>query len=264
MNKKLCISILLLSLLCLGIVGQALAQTRLPGVHYGDNFVYSLVSNWSSSNSSLTVPSELVDFNSTLSFNVTVTAVQGVNVTAMTVQRFGNNSTDDNRLITMNVDSGSNYFMNGFAGFFDANLGAGDLLRPSGNDTNPVTGVTSESVRINQTIPRTYASGTRDTNVVTVSYPVIDASNTTLGTQTITYYIDKAVGVLVERKDYTEFPDQNGTELWTLKSTNVWTVSPPPLELPLPILIAVVAVVVVIVVAVVYRGRKGRRKRSRR
>ena len=174
MNKKLTIALPLLAFLVFGLVGQTLAQTRLPGVHQEDYFIYDITSHWSSSNASLSVPPYLLGINDTRWYNVTVSGVQGINVTARTAQHFAN-GTDDNRLITLDVDSGSIYFMYGFQGFFDANLTVGELLRPSGNST----------VTINQTISRDYVSGKRDTNVVAISYPITDSTNSSIGTATV-------------------------------------------------------------------------------
>jgi hypothetical protein len=201
-----------------------------------------------------------VQINGTVAYNVTVSAVIDVNVTATNTWKFSN-GTELNSLVTLDTDSGTLFFSVydwAFLGFYNANLGVNDVLYPGGNLTDPI--------RINQTTTREYASGKRDTNVVIISYDsslASDPTNSTVGTTTITHYIDKATGVLVERKIFTEFPDQNGTELWKLKSTNLWAVSAAPLD-PLMIVVAVVAAVVVAaVVGVVYRGRRRRGRRSR-
>ena len=208
MKRKLTVTLTILCLLCFGIIGQVIAQTHLPGVTFGDNFVYSITSSWNSSNASAIVPLFLVEINSTVAYNVTVTYVIDVNVTAMNTWRFLN-GTDLNSLVTLDTNSGQVYeYIPGlpaFQGFYDANLGVNEFLRPSGNNTVPVW--------INQTITRDYASGKRDTNVVTLSYQSTDVTNSSIGTTTATFYIDKATGVLVERRDFTEFPDQSGAEL---------------------------------------------------
>ena len=153
--------------------------------------------------------------------------------------------------------------MEGFHGFYLANLNVNDLLHPTGEEGE-------DGLRVNETVSREYASGKRDTNVVIISGPSIlgsDLTNTTVGTTTITYYIDKATGVLVERKDYSEFPGQNGTEQhWVLKWTSLWTVSPSTeFPLPIPVLIVIVVVTVVaILAAVFYKIRKARGRRHRR
>jgi hypothetical protein len=263
MNKKLMIALPLLFLLCFGLVGQVLAQTRVPGVTFGDNLIYSITSSWSTSNASATVPAYLVQINDTRVYNVTVTYVIDDNVTALNIWSF-TNGTDIISRATVNTDSGEllEYIpgLPAFQGFYDANLGVNELLYPSGN----------YSITINQTVTRDYASGKRDTNVLTVSnlsYLGSDLTNSTLVTTTINQYMDKATGVLVERTIFTEYPDQNWTELWTLKSTNLWAVSATPLEtpLPLPIIVAIVAIIVVVIIAAVYfRGKRHRRKKFRR
>lgn len=263
MNLKLTAALSLTVLLCFGLVGQSLAQTHMPGVQPGDEFVYGITSYWSSSNASLTAPVQFLDVNNTLWYNVTVSYVQETNVTAMTAQHFVNN-TEDNRLITLDVESDTMYFMEGFRGFYLANLSVNDLLHPTGEDGE-------DGLRVNETVSREYASGKRDTNVVTISGPstlASDPTNTTVGTTTITYYIDKATGVLVERKDFTEFPDQSGTEQhWVLKWTSLWTITTPVAEfpLPIPVLIAIVVVVVVAISATIfYKKWRTRPKRHRR
>jgi hypothetical protein len=143
------------------------------------------------------------------------------------------------------------YYMNGFQGFFAANLNVNDLLRAQ----------ISDGVTINQTLNRNYIGGSRQTNLVEASYEVIDSTNTTTGTTTTTYYIDRATGVMVERLDYTVYPDQTGSIEWKLIKTNVWDASD-PLPLPLEVLVGIVALGAVAVIAVVYvfRSRKKRKK----
>lgn len=265
MNKKLTITLPLMFLLCFGLVGQVFAQTRVLGVTFGDNLIYSRTSTWQTSNASAILPPYLVDtINGTLNYNVTVYYVAGNNVTEIEAWTF-KNGTVINSVATINTDTDDVYDfvpnLPPFQGFYDANLQVNDPLYP-GNLTIPL--------RINQTITRDYASGKRDTNLVEYSYQVEDATdptNSTIGTQTESLYIDKATGVLVEGRVFSQFADHNGTELWTLQSTNLWAVSAAPLELPLPwpIIVAIVAVVVVVVAAAVYfRGKRHRRRKFRR
>ncbi len=261
MNKKLMITLPLLFLMCFGLVGQVLAQTRVPGVTFGDNIIYSITSSWNTSNASATAPQFLVDtVNGTLAYNVTVTYVVNDNVTETIAWSF-KNGTVINSFATINTDTGEVYEyvpnLRAFQGFYDANLQVNDPLYP-GNLTLPFW--------INQTITLDYPGGKRDTNVVEYSYGVQNPDNVT-GTETQSLYIDKATGVLVELKIFSQFPDQDGTQLWKLTSTNLWAVSATPLEtpLPLPIIVAIVAVIIVVVVAAVYfRGKRHRRKKFRR
>jgi hypothetical protein len=257
MNSKLTVAIPLLILLCFGLAAQTFAQTtRTPGVKTGDSLTFSITSRWNSTDSSLTVPDTLVDLNNTDYYKVYVSDVFVFNVTATNTWRF-KNGTELPSLVILDIYSGTMYYMSGFEGFFIANLTAGDYVHPSGSDL----------FTINQTISRDYASGKRDTNVLSLSAPVVDnATNVSIGTEEVTFYIDKATGVVVELVDTTEYfaSAETGSIIWLLTETNLWNASPQSeLPLPLPIIIAIVAVIVVVIVAVVYfKTRKHRKKKS--
>ena len=256
MNKKLAITVSLIIILCFSLAGQVFAVTSSPGVRGGDYFTYSISSYWTSTNTSLTVPEYLLENNNTKWFNVSISSVIGANVTATNLWEY-NNGTTGNSLVVMEVDNATVYFalenLPAFLGFFNANQSVNDLLLPLSNN----------DVRINSTINREYAGGNRETNVVSVSYAVTDYYNTSLGTETITYYIDKATGVLVERIDFTEFPDQTGSVTWKLTDTNAWTFSIKPfswLDI-LGIVIVIVIIVVVIVLFIMSRRNRGRKSK---
>lgn len=252
MSKKLAAAITLLTVLCFSLAGQALAQTGSPGVEGGDYFTFSINTHWNTTNSSHTVPEYLVENNNTKWYNVSVSYVSGANVTATNTWEYNNGTTGNSR-VEMEVNNGTVYFaiqgLPAFQGFFPADLNMGDPIRPLAN--NPV--------RVNETVTREYAGVSREVNVVTFSYQVTDYSNSSIGDETLTFYIDKATGVLVERIDYTEFPDQTGSLEWKLTETNVWGTSTQPMSLLETV--AIIAVIAIIVVIVMYllRGRRQRR-----
>ena len=264
MNKKLTITIFLLIILGFGVVGQALAQTRTPGVKVNDYLVYNITSHWNPASATEATPPALIDLNNTKNYNVTITGVSGANVTTNQLWDFVN-GTELPYLAGWNLESAESYYMSSpFEGIVGANLGVGDLLHPSGND----------SLTINQTITRNYASGARETNVIQISAPVQNSTTdevtnqttyTTIGNQDLTFYIDKATGVLVEQRSEISSltPVESGSTVWTLKETNLWEVSAPtaPAVSALEI-IAIVVVIVVVVAAVVFVGlrRKSHRK----
>ncbi len=236
MNRKLTIAISLLVVLAFSSLGQALAQSQEIGVHVGDRFVYSITAQYSSSNSSVAIPPGLVDANKTTTFNVTVTAVQNPNVTATIAWSFSN-GTVVNSTVTVDVDSGNPvyYVPNApvFEGFYYANLGEGDLLRPSGS-----------YLPINQTITGSFASGFREVNFAQFTFTGSVTENITTGIQTTSYFIDKATGVLFQRVDNATSLDlvttlfQSASETWTLVETNLWNAStsqnPTPSPSPSP------------------------------
>jgi hypothetical protein len=250
MNKKFAI-VLFLAILCLSTNAYA-TQPVVSGVKAGDSFSYSINTHWSTTNLSLTSPPEyLVYNNQTKFYNVTVLYVEDVNVVAMNLWEDNNGAQQLSR-VDLNIDNGTVYFVSGkmsFLGFFPADMNVGDLLRPSGNS----------SLSVNSTETWEYSSGKRDTNVVSFSYQVRDYSNSSIGTETITYYIDKATGVMVKRIDSTVFPDQTGSLEWTLTATNLWVVSAPTISLfeIAAIVVVTAAIIVVITSAIFLKKHRG-------
>jgi hypothetical protein len=227
MNRKLTVVILTLVLIVFSLIGQTFAQNRKIGVNVGDNFVYNITALWSSNNASAVIPPYLVETNKTVAINVTVSAIQNPNVNA-TVTWSYTNGTDLTSLVTLDVVSGAVFSQAPnspvFQGFYVANLFVGELLRPTGNN----------SFIINQVMTGNYASGLRDTNVAALTFPIANASGVAVGTETQTFYIDKATGALVQFEDHTELPDQGALVTWLLKETNVWAVSSLPSPTPSP------------------------------
>jgi hypothetical protein len=268
MNRKLAITITLLTFLCVGLTTQAFAQTRIAGVTSQDNFVYSITSNWQSDNASEPVPAWIADYNTTSQYKVQIGLVSGTNITSTQLWDF-KNGTEIPFLITIDIESGTPYYLSGkappFEGIVGANINAGSLLHPAGND----------SVTVNQTITRTYVAGTRDTNVVDLSSPIqnqtIDPVTNatvlvTIGNQDVTYYIDKATGMLVEQKTViaSTTPKETATITWTLKETNLWDAASSTNTTLFIEIAAIVVVVIVVVAAVLFLTKKGRRSRNKR
>ena len=209
------------------------------------------------------MPVGLEEANLTAQYKVSFSSVSGVNATATYLWDF-NNGTQLPFLIAQDVESGQSYYLSYMAPPFEiavaANLNQGDLLHPTGNDT----------VTINQTISRNYASGSRDTNVIELSYPIQnnETDTTIVGSSNTTFYIDKATGIIVEQDStvqHTTNPAETVSVVWKLKETNVWDAST-SFELTLPMIIAIVAAVAVIAVLVVLyvvrrRGHKGKSHR---
>jgi hypothetical protein len=264
MNTKLAITISLIALLCVGFIGAAFAQTRVPGVKGQDYMVYSITTHWNSENATEAVPDSLVQLNQTTQYKVQIGGITNVvNVTATNTWDF-NNGTQYAYLINIDVESGTPYYLSGtqppFEGIVGANLNAGDLLHPAGND----------SLTINQTITKNYAGGARQTNIVDLTSPIqnqtLDSNNqttyVTIGNQEVDYQIDRATGILVLQNTTLESftPRETASIIWTLKETNLWD-SAQPADLLLPIIAAAVIAVVVVVAVVYLSRRKGHRKK---
>jgi hypothetical protein len=273
MNKKLVFSLLLLSILCFAAVGQTLGATRLPGVNEQDHFIYSIYSLWNPNNPNAAAPADLVAFNNTNYYNVTIASVSGSNVSSENIWVYkvgGQNQS----FVVQNVDSGSLFVMKGLVDIVGANLGVNDFVYNSGDDPR----------RINETVHMDYGGVIRDTNAVYVSYPITDSSGNSSGYGYSAYYFDRQTGVLVARSDNTVDSTGNVTITMLLSGTNRWTVSALPrvvsnsnpgsdsvqlfgVTMPTYVVGAIVAVIILLVAGILIvflRRRKSHRKRHRR
>lgn len=260
MKRKLSVLIFALFFFCL--IGKGFAQIRVPGVESGDYFTYNLTSHWSSEDANATVPDEMKELSNLLWINFSVSGVRGANVTAIDTYHFVNGS-ERNFLVVQNVETGESLYMNAFQSVVGSNLKVDDLLHPRGND----------SLRINQTVTRSYASGSRQTNVITVYETIEDENNSTIGNQNITYYFDKVTGMLVESIFQLEYTDskENGSVITKLAETSNWKVSSSSpqgsieLLVPLPIIVVLASVIVlVLIIFIFYSRRKRHKKRVKR
>ncbi len=267
MNTKVAVTLALIAVLSVAYLAPVFAQTRFPGVKPADYYNYSVVTRWTSENASETIPQGLIDLNNTAEYKVQIGGVLDiVNFTATHVWIL-KDGTQRNYLIEIDVQSGTPYYLTGaqpplaetgIAG----NLNAGDLLHPSGND----------SITINKTITRDYASGSRLTNIVELNGPIqnetTDSNNQTvlqtIGYQDITYYLDRETGMIVELNSTVQsfIPiNEMASEVWTLTSTNRWDASPAnPILVPVIVAIVVVVVVVVAAIAIFKPFKRGRKK----
>lgn len=256
-NKKLVVLIIFIAIICLSANVYASTQTVVSGVKAGDSFSYSINTYWSTSNSSVnSPPAFLVNYNQTRFYNVTVLYVEDVNVVAMNLWAF-NNDTQQLSRVDMNIGNGTVYLVTGemaFQGFFPANMTVGDLLRPS--DSN-------SSLCVNSTETWAYSGGQREVNVVSFDYKVRDYYNTSIGTESTTYYIDKATGIVVKRVDSTVFPDQTGSLEWTLTATNLWDISASTnsfFEIPVILTPVAITIIVAAIISTIFlKKRRGSR-----
>ena len=189
------------------------------GVKNGDEFTYDLKGYYSSNDPAETAPVSLLDINMTEWYKITVTSVVGPEVTIDTTWRFSN-GTELTGTGNVNVETGIHYPTEGFWAIYAANLKANDFTRPNGPDRST----------INETSTRDYASGTRETNRISLvqeAYDADDPTYTRTWTETTTTNFDKQTGMLVELRDTNVYknPDITLTLLWTLIDTDVWAVS---------------------------------------
>jgi len=206
-NGRIVLFSLISIFLLFALVVEASAQTRTVGVRVGNKFRYDIIATWSSNDTSATPPSDLVDANNTQWFDVNVTAISGTNITAQLTSHLKNN-TEITTSCWKDVNTGSG---NMTIFFISANLTAGDLVYTS-----------SSSLKINETVSRTYSGVKRDANH-------LNTTSSISGTQTgYDLYWDKSTGVLVE--ELQETTNQTGTYTTTssiglqISSSDLWVV----------------------------------------
>ncbi len=220
-SRKIFLVILLVVIIVVAFavfLGLQSSQGVVPGVHAGDEFVYDIMSLWSSSDPNLPLPENLLQLNMT-EYKVTVTEVSDKDVSINTTWLF-KNGTELKGKSTVNVETGIVYPLNGFWPIYAANLKANDLVRSLGPDRSFV----------NETTTNNYAGGTRETNLVSIVrqyYDSDDSTYSTTWTEYIDTYFDRQTGMLVELRDVSIYtnPKQTLIILWKIKESNVWTVS---------------------------------------
>lgn len=230
MKKTALSSVLFLCALLL-LAATASAATRVPGVAPTDWFMYADVFfNWYSNDPNATIPWYLRDFNETQWLMVTITDVQGTNVTAHQVQHF-KNGTDKQSDGYIDVDTGNGVNLTQW--IIAADLNPNDTLYTTGWYAN---------WKINETIPRTYPDGPRQTNHINITM------SGSIGNATIRFsqnlYWDRPAGVMTEGS----FDYLNQTEVYLttmsyglrITDSNVWTIPEFPTWTPILILLVTI------------------------
>jgi hypothetical protein len=227
MNGRIVLLSLISIFLLFALVVEASAQSRTVGVSVGDKFRYNIIVTWSSNDTSATPPSDVVEANNTQWLDFTVTAISGTNITTQLTSHMKNN-TEFTGSGWKDVNTGSG---NLSMFFISANLNEGDLV------------YASSSYKINETVPRTYLGGVRDTNHFNMTSPVIGMSQS--------IYWDKSTGVFVELLMETTTNMGAYTTTWSIGyqivSSDLWVVPEFPSWTPLLlILISVTSATIVI------------------
>jgi hypothetical protein len=190
------------------LVMSASAQTRTVGVNVGNKFRYSVDASWSSDDPNATAPSYLEDYNNTEWLEVSITAISGTNITGNDTRRYLN-GTETTVDVYVDVYDGHGPLT---LFFISANLTVGDSLY-----TYPW-----DYMLINETVPKTYLSGVRDTNYVnTTSYGTSNTNNS--------MYWDKLTGVLVDLCVENTYQIGNYTYSWSVEfqiiSSDLWVIT---------------------------------------
>jgi hypothetical protein len=261
MRNRVLVGALLACILAGAFIFTAFAQSEtMLGVEDGDNFTYSFVVNWSSTNPNVVVPQEFSDMNQTLSihFNVTSAAGAMANLEITTILRSGTNSTEMGySSVSTGRYSGAPLFLIG------ANLTSGDQVYPQSDPAAVAAGASAQPFTINETVTRTYLGTAKTVN----HYSSRETNATTGDNVNRDAYYEKSTGVLMEMviEHYWASLGETDSEHWKITQFNSATAPATDNDnggnangndntiagLPWWLLVTVVAVVVVVAVLLV-------------
>ena len=185
----------------------------------GDTFSYKLEGSTVLGSPDVVTPSEFMQYNNTNHYQVTVTEINGTQVSLDTLWQF-NNGTQTESAQLIDLSTGRIADTNGFSYLYLPNLNVSDLLYPSG----------TAKLIVNGTSIQTFGNSSRSTNNWSEEDQFIDKSDPTGNTirnDFVTVYFDKQTGMLdnLTRIEFFTNPQIELITTWQLASSNVWTVN---------------------------------------
>jgi hypothetical protein len=223
-NKKLVIAIVLVAILAIAAAAivftyhksssSSPSKSALVGVQVGDTFTYNITGSCSNPVPSIDYPG-FYQLNQTEYYKVTVTGIEGTTVSLQTDWVF-QNGTDAQQPETIDLANG--YTAGTFWGLYPTNLKVGDPIYPYNN-----------TVPVNETIPQTYATTTRQSDFYHVSTTQYLSTDPTQSTERILYdqiWFDKQTGILTGFDLIIEYnnPQLELEVIYVLISSTVWNV----------------------------------------
>ena len=235
---SLTIIILLSSAIFLAATSITSAQSVVAGVSKGETFEYSYSLLWTSTDSSPTPPSDLVEYNNTQKIQFKITNVEGSDISVDFIRIF-NNGTQTVESGSIDIESGTVSVPYGFL-IIGANLNKNQQVYPTGGHQV-----------ITDTVTRSFAGVQREINVISSED----------STEKTTIDFDRAKGValdyLFEIRETSGNDNIVSTETLTNTNSNDWGVASSTLPLPLiAIVIVIVAIVIVVVAITVFRKKQ--------
>lgn len=228
--------ILVISMASLLAVGTVQAQTITPGVNAGEVYDYHVSSQWSSTDEYQSIPASLLEYNKTSHIEVRISTVNTTHVTTFMAYYYINGTYYSDRG-NVNLLTGVSYGSYPAVSIIGANLNAGDLIHPDGDD----------GITITDSSTRDYESGSRATNHIRKTY-----TNATTGfSAVIDQYFDKATGVLVEEVVTTTDDSTSSTIVEkrilasVITSSTTWTVPEFPAYVIIPLFMVATALAVI-------------------
>jgi len=216
MKGKIFVAMLLVCALSSVVVFGVYAQAGNLGVKTGDNFTYSFVAFWSSTNPSVVVPSLFSDMNKTRSIKINVTDASSATFANLNVSSQMIDGTEISAPGYIDVVSGRGT-REAFLFIIGANLTAGDKAYPLADSVAVKAGAAAESFTITETVTLTYLGIAREVNHYHESKTDENSSVTRDA------YYDRTTGILLEMTVSHAFavtPDETDSEKWKITQFN--------------------------------------------
>ncbi len=216
MKNRVLVGVLLTCILAGATVYSVLAQSEtILGVKAGDNFTYTFVVNWSSTDPNVVVPQEFSDMNQTLLIHFNVTNV-GPTIAYLDINRTMRGGSTSSSQGYIEVISGRG--VDALLFIIAANLTAGQQAYPQSNPNETARGVSAQSFTITETVPKTYMGVAK-----TVNHYTETVTNQTTGdfVKRDAYY-EQSTGVLMEMRieHYWASLGETDSEHWTITQFN--------------------------------------------
>jgi hypothetical protein len=186
------------------------------------SYKYKVTATWSSTDSSLSTPQNILDYQHTdyIEVRVDSTNVAYGTEDTLVAQFFNNGSGPIANSGTTNLNSGET--QGGFAKLISPGLTQGQVIHTSASD----------GITINSTATRTYQSGTRATNEISLS----GTNQTTGETATSDRFFDQQTGVLVQEIDTYTSSTSSSNITWQITESTAWAIPEFPALIVLPVL----------------------------
>ncbi len=222
-HKNLYIVIFLVIALSVAGLTAAYAVLSAPkpveiGVHVGDTFTYNITGTSTLTGAGAVDTPGFSMYNETDYYKITITAINGTQVSMDTVWKF-KNGTQIPTSQTLDVATGQKSDDHGFWALYPANLEKTNLLRPRGYDKTTV----------NNTDTAPYSSGYRGRCFWFINNEFSNVNDPTGSTLMYDYrniFFDRETGMLTSLVNYQVYnnPQKQEEITWTLVASSVWQV----------------------------------------
>jgi hypothetical protein len=189
-----------------------------PALMVGDVFTYKLNGSSVLGSADAVTPEEFMQYNNTEYYQVTVTEINGNQVTLGTRWQF-NNGTQISGIQVVDLSTGASADPTGFVYLYPSNLNVNGQLYPK----------ETSGLIVNSTSTQEFVNSSRAINYWSIEDNFINTSDQTGNTMRdyfISVYFDKQTGMLdkLTRIEFFTNPAIELTITWQLISSNVWIV----------------------------------------